>query len=382
MICQELFKQIDLLNDKYLDLLEEVCNIESPTDLKEGVDRVGDYFAAFAKKKGWKTEISPQSVSGDVVVITMNPNAKGQPISLSGHIDTVHPVGLFPTPAITRDGEKMYGPGVLDCKGGAVAALMAMDALEKVGFDKRPVMLLLQTDEEKGSMPSNKTTIGYICERSKDSQLLINLEGHSSGTASVTTKGIRRYRFTVKGKAAHSSRCYNGASAILEAAHKIIELEKYSDPQGITCNCGVIEGGTVPNTVAETCVFYADFRHKTNEEIDEIDNIVNSVAQSFTVEGCSCVTEKVSYRVAMTYEERNIKILERMNEIYSENGLPVLTERHSLGGSDAADVTAFGIPCVDGLGTQGGGVHSVDEFIYLDSLAQSAKRIASVVYCI
>ncbi len=382
MICSELFNKIDMSSDRYLDFLEDVCNIESPTDFKEGVDKVGRYFIKRAEEKGWKTEVFPQPVSGDVVVITMNPDAEGQPISLSGHIDTVHPVGLFSAPAVHRDEEKMYGPGVLDCKGGAVAGFMAMEALESVGFNSLPVMLLLQTDEEKGSMPSNKSTIGYICERSKNSLAFVNLEGHSNGTACMTTKGIQRYKFTVTGKAAHSSRCYQGASAILEAAYKIQELEKYKDPETITCNCGVIEGGTVPNTVAEVCTFYADFRHRTNEEILEIEQTVKKVADSVTVEGCTCVAQRVSYRVAMTYEERNVKLLDTVNRIYSENGLPVLPERHGLGGSDAADVTAYGIPCIEGLGTQGGGVHSVTEFIYLNSLAQSAKRVAAIVYCI
>ena len=50
----------------------------------------------------------------------------------------------------------MYGPGVMDCKGGIVAAIMAMEALEKCGFTERPVQLLLQSDEENGSATSNK----------------------------------------------------------------------------------------------------------------------------------------------------------------------------------------------------------------------------------
>lgn len=382
MKCKGLFEIIDSLSGNYLDFLETVCNIESPTDFKEGVDSVGKYICDYAEKKGWRVEISPQAVSGDVAVITMNPNAKGKPISISGHIDTVHPVGLFPTPAVHRDDEKMYGPGVIDCKGGVVAGIMAMDALERAGFNSRPVLLLLQTDEEKGSMPSNKTTIGYICERSKDSEFFMNLEGHSDGAACITTKGIQRYKFTVKGKAAHSSRCHLGASAILEAAYKIQKLEEFKDPETITCNCGVIEGGTVPNTVAEVCTFYADFRHRTNEEIKLIENTVREISETVHVEGCTCIAERVSYRVAMTYEERNVKLLERFNQIYAENGLPILTERHALGGSDGADVTAYGIPCIDGLGVQGGGVHSVNEFIYIKSLAESAKRVASVIYCL
>ena len=84
----------------------------------------------------------------------------------------------------------------------------------------------------------------------------------------------------------------------------------------------------------------------------------------------------------MELTEKNIKLLERMNEIYKENGLPVLTGRKCLSGSDAAYITECGIPCVDNLGTEGGNIHSVNEYIRLDSLAESAKRIAALIYCI
>lgn len=82
----------------------------------------------------------------------------------------------------------------------------------------------------------------------------------------------------------------------------------------------------------------------------------------------------------MVYEERNIKLLESMNDIYVSNGLPTLEASKSNGGSDAADVTEYGIPCVDSLGTEGGLIHSKDEFAWLSSLAQSAKRVAAVAY--
>ena len=72
-------------------------------------------------------------------------------------------------------------------------------------------------------------------------------------TAVLERKGILRYRFTIYGKALHSSRCAEVSNAVAEAAYKIIELEKMKDVGGLTCNCGVISGGTTANTVAEKC---------------------------------------------------------------------------------------------------------------------------------
>ena len=382
MVCAELFKKINESNEYYLDVLEEVCNIESPTNYKEGVDKVGAYFTDMAEKRGWKVEVFDQESAGNVVCITMNPDVDNPPISLSGHIDTVHPVGAFGTPAVSRDDKNMYGPGVMDCKGGVVAAFMAMDALYKCGFKTRPVQLLLQTDEETGSATSKKATINYICEKAKGSVAFLNLEGCKAGTAVVFRKGIIRYLFNIYGKALHSSRCAEGANAIAEAAHKILQLEEMKDPEGLTCNCGIVNGGTTPNSVAEKCSFYADIRFATMEELEVVKNKVREIADNAKIKGCRCELVEVSYRPAMFETKRNYDLLDRMNEFYKDNDMPVLKPRRCLSGSDAANITEVGIPCIDCIGTEGSNIHSVDEHIELKSLEQSAKRIGAVVYCI
>ncbi|MBQ3072992.1 MAG: M20/M25/M40 family metallo-hydrolase [Oscillospiraceae bacterium] len=382
MQCKELFEVIDSLSDRYLDMLEDVCNIESQTIDKEGVDKVGSYFAEEAKKHGWKVEIAPQEKSGDLVCITMNPDAKGEPVTISGHIDTVHPKGLFGDPPVHRDAEKIYGPGVHDCKGGCVAGLQAMDALERIGFAARPVRLILQSDEENSSKTSGGATVRYMCEKAKDSVAFLNLEPHVAGCVTLLRKGILRYKLTVHGNAVHSAVCYTGANAVTEAAHKLLQLERFKDENGLTCNCGVIRGGTVPNSVADTCEFYADFRFATNEQYEEAVAAVEEVAAHSTVEGCTCTAEVYSSRPAMIESEKNNDLLAKINEIYAENGLQTLEKKMGNGGSDAAQVTQAGIPCVDNFGSEGGRGHSKEEFTYLRSVSAAAKRIAAVIYCI
>jgi len=381
--CEKVLQTIDALEKEYRSLWEDVCNIESPTDHKAGVDQVGLFVAGLAEKQGWKVEFFRQPVSGDVVCITMNEEAEGKPVSLSGHMDTVHPVGMFGSPAVRKEKEKIYGPGVTDCKGGIIAAMLAMDALKRCGFSSRPVQLLLQSDEETGSKGSNKETIRYICEKAKDSIAFLNLEGHTKGVACLERKGIVTFTFTVTGQEAHSSKCATlGANAILEAAHKIIELENIKDEDGLTCCCSTIQGGTVPNTVPGSCVFQANVRFATAEQLAWMREKVQEVANRTVVPGCSCRVDQPEGRPAMELTKQNEALLETVNKIYQENGLPVLEKGKRTGGSDGADVTAFGIPCIDSLGAEGDGIHSIDEFAWLSSLAESAKRIASVVYCI
>ncbi len=373
------FERIDELYEKYLNIWEELCNIESPTKYKQGVDKAGKYVASIAKSFGCRVEFFNQSKAGNVVCITLNPEIDAVPLSISGHLDTVHPVGSFGSPAVHRDGEKIYGPGVCDCKGGIVAGLLALEALKNCGYNKRPVQLLLQSDEENGSSLSNKETIGYICEKAKNSVAFLNLEGHTEGEACLARKGIVTLKLTVTGVSAHSAAsAVSGANAIADAAYKIIELEKIKDDAGVTCNCGIISGGSVVNSVPDNCEFFVNIRFASAEQLEWVMNRVGEIAATEHIKDCKCEVERTSFRVAMEYNERNAQLLSRMNEIFKSVGLVTLKASRRNGGSDAADVTTAGIPCVDSIGVVGGMIHNPDEFALLESLKDAAKRVVAV----
>ncbi len=382
MECEKLFGIIDELKEEYIQFLIDVCNIESPTDYKEGVDRVGNYFAEKAIEKGWKVERQHQEISGDVVCITMNPDAKGEHICFSGHMDTVHPLGLFGNPPVTRDEEKIYGPGTIDCKGGCVVSFMAMDALERYGYKDRPIKLILQSDEENSSRNSNKTTVRYMYEQAKGCIAFLNAEPGNMNGHSITRKGICQFKFEITGKAAHSGSCDEGVSAICEAAQKIIRLEQYKDSSSITCNCGLVEGGSAANSVPEKCTFTADFRYNTESEKDTIMKIAEEIATTSFVEGSQCSYELESSRCPMEKTPQNVELFEKIRKIYLDNGFGDIEMVASSGGADTADLTQMGITCLDNFGIRGGNIHSIDEFAYIKHLTLSAKKLALISCCI
>lgn len=377
---KKIFAEIDELNDFYIGVWRDICGIESPTDFKENVDRVGDYLINLARERGFEIKCLENERAGNAISISINSNVNKKPVVFSGHIDTVFPVGTFGSPCVRIEDEKIYGPGVMDCKGGVVASFMALDALSRCGFKERPVKLIVQSDEETSSLQSGKKTIEFMISESKNAAAFLNTEGSQGSTAVLTRKGILRYEFTVTGKAMHSSKCTQGANAIAEAAYKIIELEKLKDEYGLTCNCGLIEGGTKANSVAESCTFTADIRFATDEQYNEAVSLCEKIASYNTVSGCSCQLIKVSERPAMQRTDANVSLLQRMNEIYKECGLPILTARACLSGSDAAYTTQAGIPTIDNLGVEGLNIHSTREFAYLSSLSESAKRLAAVAF--
>ncbi len=382
MKCKALFEMIDSLEEEYCALLVRACNIESPTDCKAGVDAVGSLFADLAKDRGWQVEVGRQEISGDCICITMNPDAPGQAVCFSGHMDTVHPIGAFGTPPTRLEGDMLYGPGVTDCKGGIVASLLAMDALHRVGFRSRPVKLILQSDEENGSRFSNKTTVAFMGEQAKGCIAFLNTENYKSGFLRVGMKGIRKYAYEITGRSVHSAVCYNGSSAISEAAHKILELEKYKDGDAITCNCGLIFGGVAENTVPDRCTFTADFRFKSSQMAEEVERIAKEIAERSFVEGTTCRLILKSWRYCMEKNDTNMSLLRKANAIYRENDLPILEPIETNGAADSADMTHLGIPCLDGFGAEGGKIHTREEFMYRRSLREAAKRLAAVAYCL
>ena len=380
-MLKKLKETLDKIENKYIRIWEDICNIESPTWDKAGVDAVGEYCANVGRALGYDIEIKEIKAAGNVVIITMNHNAKERPFCISGHMDTVHEKGSFGTPAARICDGKLYAPGALDCKGGIVAGLYAMETMKLLGYNERPIMMLLESDEEDGSSSSNKETINYICDRAKGAIGFLNLEGFTTRDyCCIQRKGIITYKFTVTGIEAHSSECAKrGANAILDAAYKITEIEKIKDDGGITCNTGTITGGSVPNTVAGSCEFKVNVRYKNANERRWIDEHLRSIAKTEHVKGCKCDIEIVTTRLAMEYTERNVAFLEKINSALITSGYPTLKGAFRKGGSDAAEITSAGIPCIDSIGVSGGGIHSANEFADIDSLKFSAGRIASII---
>lgn len=379
MDSKELLCEIEKLENEFINIWQDVANIESPSDFKEGLDRVVEYISDYSKKQGFEVQLFEEKIGGNALCVTLNKDAHKKPITLAGHIDTVHPVGSFGTPTVKIQDEKIFGPGVMDCKGGVVAALMAMTALKNCGFCDRPIQLILDSDEETNGSLTDKRIINYIIEKAKGSEAFLNCESSRGNTAVLLRKGVRRYRCDVTGKSIHASRCAEGgASAILEAAMKICELEKLKDKDGLICNCGLISGGTSANTVPDFCSFTAEVRFANSQQFETGEKILTEVVNTSFVEGTKCTMTIVSDRPAMEKAQRNYDLLDKMNEIYRNCGLPELSARLSLGGSDAAEATVAGIPCVDSIAVAGDFIHTPKEYAVLSSLKESAKRIATV----
>jgi len=379
-LTKKVFDKIDELSDKYLNVLVDACNIESKSDDKEGVDKVGDYFASIAKDMGYVIKKKEFEKAGNAYSFTYNPTGSKKPISLSGHMDTVHKKGIFGYPPTRIEGDYVYGPGVNDCKGNIAVELLAMEALKECGYDDRPVKLILQSDEEVNSCLSDHKTLEFMVEEAKGSAAFLNAENIGvSRCLTVARKGIISHKITITGKKIHAGACTLGVSALKEAAYKIIELEKDNDNDAITFNCGIINGGDATNIVPDKCEIFVEYRFKNMEQKRIADEKFRTIVEKSFVEGTHSVAEEISTRLPMEPDEKNKKLVGIINEICVENGIEPFGMIESPGGADSAYPSLAGIPTVDSIGIEGSSCHTLDEKARISSMAEMAKVAAAII---
>jgi glutamate carboxypeptidase len=367
-------------------LLKQLVETESPSGDKAAVDRVGTIVADEARRLGANVQLVPVMDAGDHVIAQFGlSGAQGEveatgaviqkPILLLCHMDTVFPLGtLEKMPYREADG-KTYGPGVLDMKSGIVISLTAIEMLQQSGGLNRPVTLLCTSDEEVGSLTSEK----LIVELARESELVLVLESAMpDGSLKTWRKGVGEFRVKVKGHAAHAGGAHEeGRNAIEEMSHQVLAIQKMTDyEKGTTLNVGVMRGGTVSNVVPEEAVSEVDVRVMQPGEWERLE--VEIAALKPVLDGTSLEITGGLNRPPMPFDETMKATFEKARTIGAEIGIE-LKASGSGGGSDANFVAPLGIPVLDGLGAVGEGLHSEREFIVADSLGERAKLLAALL---
>jgi len=376
---EKLFGIIDSLAEEYKDFLVKICSIESKSEDKEGVDAVCGAVLEKARELGLCINRRHIDGAGDVASVTFENGGKGAPACISAHMDTVFKKGEFGYPPVKEENGILTGPGVIDCKGGIAVGMLVLDALKRAGYSDRPVKLILQSDEEVESVNSGGKTLEFMLEEAKNACAFFNCECREAGRITTGRKGIIRAYIDITGRAAHAGDYFEGSSAIREAAYKIIELETQSVKDGITYNCGVIEGGTALNVVPDKCRVYIDVRIRDLAEYDKAMKVLEAAAAHVHVEGTCAEAVRISDRKPMPRTEANGRLFAHIAKTAEKYGFGALEEAYSNGGSDAAYTSLAGIPTVDDIGPIGDDYHTKHEWCDISSIAGSAKLIAASI---
>ncbi len=367
---------------EFIDFWKEIVQIESNTANKAGVDRVGEATVAFAKKLGFSSfRRVPFQRSGDGFVVEYGDFSKAKPVMFCAHADTVFSFARFGEKTMWVDEEGMiHGPGAADDKAGIVCGMGVLYALKEAGYSARPLKLVISPEEEDSTALEGEAGVAYLESEAASSFCAYNLEGASPSTCNFERFGILTRRIEITGISAHAGhKLLDGRSAVKEAAYKLIAIEKETDPDRLTFNCGLIEGGTAPNAVPASCSITFDVRFKTEEDAAKADAILQRETDRQYIDGTCARLVKVGSRPPLVPSRENRMMLDSYNEVYKALFGTTISPKTVRGGSDVSYFTRAGCPSLDSMGLYGKKSHSAEECASLASFVPRVHTLAQAV---
>jgi len=364
--------------DTMLAGLKPWVEIESPTFEAARVNAMLDHVARECAVSGATVErIAGRMGFGDCVRATFAfGHEPGPGILIMGHLDTVHPVGTLANGLPwRRDGERCYGPGIFDMKGGNFLALEAVRMLQRLGLSPAlPVSFLFTSDEEVGS-PSTRDLIEAEAARHK--YVLVPEPGRNDGGVVTGRYAISRFNLKAIGRPSHAgARLKEGRSAIRIMAEMIPQIESMTT-DACTFSVGVIHGGQWVNCVSSSCDAEALSMAKRQADLDSGVERMLALTKGDDQSGRFIVTRGVT-RPVWEPNEKTLAMYETARALAKQLGID-LKHESSGGGSDANFTGALGIASLDGLGVCGLGAHTLQEHIIIDSLPQRAKLFTGLL---
>ncbi|MDI3305848.1 MAG: M20/M25/M40 family metallo-hydrolase [Acetobacteraceae bacterium] len=349
---------------------------ESPTYDAAAVARMMEMAARDLALMGARIETIPGRMGyGPCVRATFPHPRTGEPgILVMGHLDTVHPIGTLEALPWRREGNRIYGPGILDMKGGNYIALEAIRQLIKAGIaTSRPVTVLLTSDEEVGS-PSTRDLIE--AEAARHAVVLVPEPARPDGGVVTGRYAIARFNLRTIGKPSHAgARLADGRSAIREMCRQVVAIEAMTT-DAVTYSVGVIHSGQWVNCVATYCDAESLSMAKRQEDLDEA--VEKMLSLRPTSEDVQLQVTRGVTRPVWEPDERVMALYNTARGIANRIGFDI-SHQSSGGGSDGNFTGAMGIPTLDGLGVQGAAMHTLEEHLVIDSLVPRAKLIAGLL---
>jgi glutamate carboxypeptidase len=349
--------------------------IESPSFDAAAVNRMMDVAERSMTELGAAVErISGVDGYGDAVRARFA-WGEGPGILVLGHLDTVHLVGTLATSlAVRRDGDRLFGPGVLDMKGGMYLAVHAIGKVlarrERLNI---PVTFLFIPDEEIGS-PSTRALIET--EARANRYVLVPEPGKPDKF--VTGRhAFLRYKLHTYGRPAHAGVAKGvGRSAISVMAKVIAQVEKFSDiERETTYRVGVVNGGNFVNVIPTECHAEVLCVAPTPVAFEEVQQRMESLSSPDSEVRLD--VEAGVVRPLFRTHEATLELLEVAQRVAREVGLE-LGHGQFGGGSDGNFTGALGIPTLDGLGVCGDGVHTKQEHLLVSTLVPRARLLAGL----
>jgi glutamate carboxypeptidase len=351
--------------------LERLVNTETGTGNAEGMAAMAQFLEAELKSMGATVQRhkATGSVVGDNIVASITGKGSKR-ILMMAHMDTVYPAGTLAKSPFRTDGNRAFGPGIADAKGGIAVILHTLRLIKSRGFDDfSTISVLFNVDEERGSLGSSE----LIKATAAQHDVVLSFEPNLALRESMVfaTSGAATVRATIKGKPAHSGvNPEAGVNAMVEAADFVLRtLDLDSIEKAFRFNWTVGTAGKTPNIIPDEAVIDANVRYLNPEHLATAMKTLEERAAKPRLSGSQINVQLLMGRPAFNADAVGRRLIDKAIAIYKEVGPEMVVLPVTGGGTDAAYAAQSGKPVLEGLGLPGFGYHSTQaEYVLIDSI--------------
>ena len=310
--------------------------------------------------------------------VRVRPKAPVQ-LLLTGHMDTVYASDhVFQTLTELDDGAVINGPGVADMKSGLALMLAALHGLEESPLrDRIGYEVIVNSDEEIGSPGS----AALIAERARGKLAALTYEPSAlpDGTLAGARPGSGNFSIVVTGRSAHAGRNpEDGRNAIVAAGDLALRLSR-ARRAGLAINPARIDGGGPSNVVPDRAILRVNLRPALPEDQAAAQLLIDELVRAVASEHDIAIQAQGGFgRPPKPIDAQAAKLFALVEDSAALLGTPV-SHQPSGGVCDGNNIAACGVPVVDTMGARGGAIHSPDEYLIVESLAERARLSALVM---
>jgi glutamate carboxypeptidase len=319
--------------------------------------------------------------------------SRGKRLLLIGHLDTVLEKETF-----RREGERAYGSGAADMKGGNLVIVEALRALAAVGAlrDRRLTVVLTGDEEDTGTPQS--VTREALRAAARESDAALAFEGASPGVAVIGRRGVGTWRLHVTGEQAHSSRIFRedrGDGAIYETARILARIHAELREPNLTINPSVIVGGTdvtydtaaksgtalgKTNVIPREVRVEGDIRYLSAGQFESARERMATIVAAHLPRTDATLDVAAEYP-AMAPTDANRELLAALDAVSRDLGDGgIAAQDPAERGAGDVSFVAEGLACLDGLGASGDHEHAPGEYVDLATLPALTRRAALLIY--
>ena len=358
-----------------IDTLHEMVLIESGSGDVEGLKKMADFTQARLKALGARTERrkTTQGAGADIVIGTFEGSGTKR-LMLIGHMDTVYQKGILATQPWRVDGNRIFGPGIADDKGGLAVVLHSLKILGDAGWrDYARLTVLFNPDEEVGSIGSGE----IIAELADQHDVVLSCEPTAAAPAArndallLGASGTATGIMEVKGRASHAGAAPQlGRNALIELAHQLMQTADIAKSiPGTQLNWTTAQAGTVRNQIPEKATAGADIRLTVADGLQKLQAALDARVKDRLIADTETTVRIEPGRPPFVASEASRALAREGQAIYAEIGRTLDIVDMTGGATDAGFANPSGKAIVvESFGLAGFGYHARDEYIDTSSI--------------